>query len=118
ISDISSGSNEYNWEDASYFYSHKLDIDSDVDVELGGLALTVSGKFENSSDSLFASASLQADNISLSQTCYEYEDYLDSSDGFHWHYDNDCTTGEGVTGNLKLAVNFDLDLVGMSDSIN
>lgn len=120
ISDISSGSSSYSWQDGYSFYEY-LDqdrIDSEVEVELAGLSLTVSGEFKNSKDSLFASASLQGDNISLSQTCYDYSDSLYSTDGYYWHYEDDCATEEGATGNLKLAVNFDLDLVGMSDSIN
>lgn len=120
ISDISSGSSSYSWQDGYSFYEY-LDqdrIDSEVEVELAGLSLTVSGEFKNSKDSLFASASLQGDNISLSQTCYDYSDSLYSTDGYYWHYEDDCATEEGATGNLKLAVNFDLDLVGMSDPIN
>lgn len=122
VSDISSGngSSSYSWEDHYYFYE-SLDrdqIDSEIEVELEGLSFTVSGEFKNNKNSLLASASLQGDNISLSQTCYEYEDFVYNTDGYYWSYDSDCSIGENASGNLKLAVNFDLDLVGMSDSIN
>lgn len=120
ISDVSSGSSSYSWEDHHYFYE-SLDrdqIDSEIGVELEGLSLTVSGEFKNNRNSLLASASLQGDNINLSQTCYESEDFVYNTDGYYWSYDADCTIGENASGNLKLAVNFDLNLVGMSDPIN
>lgn len=117
-SDISSGSYKYVWADYSSTYRDTLEIDSELDIELAGLALTLSGEFKNSVDSLYASASLQAANVSFSQSCYQYDDYGYDSDGYYWHYDADCSVGEGAKGDVKLALNFDLDLVGMSDPIS
>lgn len=121
-----SSSEAYSWQD-QYFYSEyhsyseykeEFREDSELAVDLVGLSLTVSGRFENSANVLSASASLQAEGVGFSQTCYEHYSSEYRSGGYQWFYEDDCSLGEDATGNLKLAINFDLDLVGMSDPIN
>lgn len=117
-SEVNAGEHYYWHETGSYEGHNQNAYDSVLGFEFSELGLTVSGEFSNSGSSLYAAASLQVDDAAFLETCYSRDDYEYGNAGDSWHYDDDCLLGENTMGNGHLALNFDLDLVGMNDPIS